>query len=92
MKTRWKVDGSAAIDQGLICTGASSPFQCKLTAPIPIGVQTVGQHRFEVEASNLDIDGSYTPYVNILDFTVAFSNGAGTPQKGQNPKIIKGGS
>lgn len=92
MKTRVKYDAAAPVDVGLVCTGSASPFLCKLAQPVPLTVQTVGQHQIVVEASNLDIDGTYTPYVSVIDFLVSFSHGVGTPQRGSNGKIVKGGS
>ena len=96
IKTRVTYDpgaGSVPIDVGLSCSGAASPFQCQLTAPVPMAVQTVGTHRILIEGANFDpIDNTYTAYAVLEDFSVAFALGAQPPQRGGNGKIKKIGS
>lgn len=82
-------DAAAPVAVLKTCSGATSPYTCNLTTPIPMSVQTVGLHTFTVTGANPNPDGTWSPRATLVTFQANLWIGSPPPTTGGNGRIIK---
>lgn len=84
------VPGGTFVSTTPQCKGTQAPWQCNVTTPMPLTLQTVGRHRAVVRTMTVDpVDGSVSPPTIATDFLFDLRNAPAPPPPGNNGRIIR---
>lgn len=72
------------------CTGTAAPWRCEVRTPMPMSLQTVGNHRAIVRTAIVDpVDGAQSDWSIAMDHTFELRNLPAPPPPGTNGRIVK---